>query len=149
MILSLRNVSFRISNLNPINFGKKLSFHFHKRNTLPLNPSSESHKLANDNRISSIAPLPADYVSEAATSISFRWCITCTCTYTYIQPGSGPVKPVCRSVPGSWFPVPVPLAPSVQNFQGNPLRSGMRLRSIHHNFTTKKGKACNFFVIII
>jgi len=51
---------------------RNFHFIFTKRDILPLNPSSESRELTNYNRMSSIVPLPTDYVNEAATCISIR-----------------------------------------------------------------------------
>lgn len=113
-IFSPQSANFRSGNLECVSI---FLFFFHDCIFTQCNVSSLNYalsnrfELANCNRMSSNAPLPADYVSEATTYISIRWCITCTCTYTYIRPGSEPVKPVRGTVPGSRFPVPVPLYP--------------------------------------
>lgn len=55
-------------------------------------------------------PLPMDYVSDSSTG--GRFAALMYYVYLYVRHlharEPGPVKPVFRSVPGSWFPVPVP-----------------------------------------
>lgn len=127
----------------PTALEKIWNFHFISMNVkfYPWIHSSESHE---PTRIviesSNIAPLPADYVSETATCISNPLMYY---VYLYVHLHMSKLWTSQAGLPlGSWFLVPgsCSLAPSVQNFQGNPvpIRSGMRLRSIHRNSTHKK-----------